>query len=131
MIAVNMNGAYYATQAALPGMRKRGSGHLIYVASISSVVPDVSGAAYQASKRGLLGMAHAVRVEEKENGIRTCVVCPGLVDTELLENRPVKTPAELIAKALQPADVAEIILAVAKLPARVVVPELQILPTAI
>src|SRR5258708_23098212 len=129
MMAVNLNGAYYATQAALPGMRRRGAGHLIYVASISSVVPDVSGAAYQASKRGLLGMAHAVRVEEKENGIRTCVVCPGLVDTELLENRPVKPSAELLAKALQAGDVAEIILAVAKLPARVVVPELQIMPT--
>src|ERR1022692_1377590 len=118
MMAVNLNGAYYATQAALPGMRQRGAGHLIYVASISSVLADVSGAAYQASKRGLLGMAHAVRVEEKENGIRTCVVCPGLVDTELLENRPVKPTAEVLAKALQPGDVAEMILAVAKLPAR-------------
>jgi len=129
MISVNLNGAYYATQAALPAMRRRGSGHLIYVASISGIVPDVSGAAYQASKRGLLGMAHAVRVEEKENGIRTCVICPGLVDTEILENRPVKPPAETLAKALQPGDVAEAILAVAKLPARAVVPELQLMPT--
>jgi NADP-dependent 3-hydroxy acid dehydrogenase YdfG len=131
MMSINLNGAYYATQAALPAMRQRGSGHLIYVASISSVVPDVSGAAYQASKRGLLGMAHAVRVEEKENGIRTCVICPGLVDTELLENRPVKPSAETLSKALQPQDVAEAILAVAKLPARAVVPELQILPTCL
>src|SRR5664279_6137147 len=59
MMSVNLNGAYYATQAALPGMRQRGAGHLIYVASISSILADVSGAAYQASKRGLLGMAHA------------------------------------------------------------------------
>jgi len=129
MVSVNMNGAFYATQAALPGMRQRGRGHLIYVASISAVVPDVSGAAYQAAKRGLLGMAHAVRVEEKENGIRTCVVCPGLVDTEILENRPVKPSAETLAKALQPGDVAEVILSVAKLPARAVVPELQVMPT--
>jgi serine 3-dehydrogenase len=110
-------------------MRQRGAGHLIYVASISGIVPDVSGASYQAAKRGLLGMAHAVRVEEKENGIRTCVVCPGLVDTEILENRPVKPSAETLSKALQPGDVAEVILGVAKLPARVVVPELQVLPT--
>ena len=129
MMSVNLSGAYYATQAALPAMRQRGAGHLIYVASISSVLADVSGAAYQASKRGLLGMAHAVRVEEKENGIRTCVICPGLVDTELLVNRPVMPSAEVLAKALQPEDVAEVILAVAKLPARAAVPELQILPT--
>ena len=77
----------------------------------------------------LLGMAHAVRVEEKENGIRTCVVCPGLVDTEILENRPVKPSAETLSKALKPGDVAEVILGLAKLPARVVVPELQVLPT--
>ncbi len=129
MISVNLSGAYYATQAVLPSMRARKAGHLIYVASISGIVPDVSGAAYQAAKRGVIGMAHAVRVEEKENGIRTCVICPGLVDTEILENRPVKPPAEMLAKALQPGDVAEAILAVAKLPTRAVVPELQLMPT--
>jgi NADP-dependent 3-hydroxy acid dehydrogenase YdfG len=129
MISVNLNGAYYATQAVLPGMRERGSGHLIYIASISGIVPDVSGAAYQAAKRGMLGLAHAIRVEEKEHGIRTCVICPGLVDTEILVFRPVKPPAEMLAKALQPEDVAAAVLAVAKMPARVVVPELQILPT--
>jgi serine 3-dehydrogenase len=93
------------------------------------LVPDVSGAAYQAAKRGLLGLAHAIRVEEKENGIRTCVVCPGLVDTEILDKRPVKPGPEILAKALQPEDVAEAVLAVAKLPPRAVVPEMQLLPT--
>src|SRR5215470_16720124 len=131
MLAVNLNGAYYITQALLPGMRNRGAGHLIFVASISAVVPDVSGAAYQAAKRGVVGLAHAIRVEEKEHGIRTCAICPGLVDTEILENRPVKPPAETLAKALQPVDVAETILAVAKLPPRVAIPELQVMPTAL
>lgn len=131
MLNVNLNGAYYATRAVLPAMREKGSGHLIYVSSISGLMPDVSGAAYQAAKRALLGLAHAIRVEEKENGIRTCVVCPGLVDTEILEKRPVKPPAETLAKALQPEDIAEAILSVAKLPARAVVPEMQILPTYI
>ena len=129
MINVNLNGAYYATQAVLPGMREQKSGHLIYISSISGLVPDVSGAAYQASKRGLLGFAHAIRVEEKENGIRTCVVCPGLVETEILEKRPVKPNAETLAKALQPEDVAEVVVSVAKLPARAVIPEMQIMPT--
>jgi NADP-dependent 3-hydroxy acid dehydrogenase YdfG len=129
LLTVNLHGAFYATRAVLPRMREHGSGHLIYVSSISGLTPDVSGAAYQASKRGLVGLAHAIRVEEKENGIRTCAVCPGLVDTEILEKRPVKPSAEMLARALQPQDVAEIILSVAKLPPRVAVPELQILPT--
>ena len=128
LITVNLNGAYYATSAVLPKMRERKAGHLIYVSSISGLVPDVSGAAYQASKRGVLGLAHAVRVEEKEHGIRTCAVCPGLVETEILEKRPVKPDAATLAKALQPIDVAEAILAVAKLPARAAVPELQLMP---
>jgi serine 3-dehydrogenase (NADP+) len=131
MVSVNLSGAYYATAAVLPAMRERKSGHLIFISSISGFVPDVSGAAYQAAKRGLIGLSHAIRVEEKENGIRTCVICPGLVDTELLELRPVKTPAEMVAKALQPGDVAEAVLAVAKLPPRATVPEMQILPTVL
>lgn len=129
MISVNLNGAFYITQAVLPAMRERGSGYLIYVSSVSGIIPDVSGAAYQASKRGMLGLAHAIRIEEKENGIRTCVVMPGLVETEILEKRPVKPTAEILAKALQPVDVAEAIFAVAQLPPRAVVPEIQVVPT--
>ena len=52
LVTVNLNGAYYITHAVLPAMRNAGSGHLIYVSSISGLVPDVSGAAYQAGKRG-------------------------------------------------------------------------------
>jgi NADP-dependent 3-hydroxy acid dehydrogenase YdfG len=129
MIDVNLNGAYYATRAVLPRMRERGAGYLIYVSSVSGMFPDVSGAAYQASKRGLIGLAHAIRVEEKENGIRTCAILPGLVDTEILDKRPVKPPPETLAKALQAEDVAEVVVAVAELPPRAVVPELQIVPT--
>jgi len=129
ILNVNLNGAYYITQAVLPRMRERRGGHLIYISSISGLVPDVSGAAYQAAKRGMLGLAHAIRVEEKENGIRTCVICPGLVDTEILEKRPVKPSPEMLAKALRPEDVAEAVLLVAKLPARAVVPEMQLMPT--
>ena len=129
LISVNLNGAYYITAAVLPAMRAARSGHLIYISSISGLVPDVSGAAYQAAKRGMVGLAHAIRVEEKENGIRTCAVCPGLVDTEILAKRPVKTPDEIVAKALQPEDVAEVVLSIAKLPPRAAVPEIQLLPT--
>lgn len=131
LVNVNLNGAFYITHATLPSMRQAGGGHFIYVSSISGLAPDASGSAYQASKRGMVGLSHAVRIEEKEKGIRTCVICPGLVESELLEKRPVKPTADVLAKALQPVDVAEAILAVAKLPARAVVPELQILPTVL
>jgi serine 3-dehydrogenase (NADP+) len=130
LIDVNLNGAFYATHAILPSMRSAGSGHLIYVSSVSGIMADVSGAAYQASKRGVIGLAHAIRMEEKKNGIRTSVICPGLVDTELLEKRPVKPSPEELARALQPEDVAETILHVAKLPPRASIPELLLMPAS-
>ena len=68
-------------------------------------------------------------MEEKQNGIRTCAICPGLVNTELLGKRPTKLPPEALAQALQPEDVAETILFIAKLPSRAAVPEVQLLPT--
>jgi NADP-dependent 3-hydroxy acid dehydrogenase YdfG len=131
MISVNLSGAYYATQAVLPGMRERKSGLIIYISSKSSVTPDESGAAYQAAKRGLAGLAGAVRFEEKQNGIRTCVVCPGFTDTEIMEKRLVKPTPEMLAKALRPEDVAEMVVAVATLPARTWVPEVHIFPADI
>jgi NADP-dependent 3-hydroxy acid dehydrogenase YdfG len=131
LITTNLNGAYYATQAVVPSMRQAKFGHIIYISSISGHTPDVSGAAYQASKRGMIGLAHAVRLEEKENGIRTTVVNPGLVDTEILEKRPVKPSAEMLAQALIPEHVAEIVMACAKLPPRAVITELSIVPSAL
>ena len=131
MVTTNLNSAYYVTRAVLPAMREAAAGHLIYISSVSGLMPDVSGASYQAAKRGLVGLAHAIRIEEKEHGIRTCVVCPGLVETEILEKRPVKPSAETLAKALQPEDVADLVVAIAKLPARAAVPEVQIVPTVL
>jgi NADP-dependent 3-hydroxy acid dehydrogenase YdfG len=131
LITTNLNGAYYATQAVVPAMREARFGHIIYISSISGHTPDVSGAAYQASKRGMIGLSHAVRLEEKENGIRTTVINPGLVDTEILEKRLVKPPAEMLAQALLPEHVAEAVIACAKMPPRAVIPELTIVPSTL
>jgi len=131
LIATNLNGAYYITHAILPAMRAARDGHLIYVASISAHLTDLSGAAYQASKRGMVGFAHAIRHEEKGNNIRTTVVNPGLIDTEILEKRPVKPTAELLAQALLPEHVAEAIVACARMHPQGVVTEMTLSPTAI
>jgi serine 3-dehydrogenase len=131
IMAVNVTGAYHLSRLVLPAMRESGAGHLIYISSISGLYPDVSGPAYQASKRGLVAIAHSIRMEERESGIRTCVVCPGLVDTEILDKRLVKPGPEMLAKALQPEDVAATVLFVANLPARAAIPEVQIMPAAI
>jgi NADP-dependent 3-hydroxy acid dehydrogenase YdfG len=131
MVSVNLNAAYYATRAVLPQMREQKAGSIYYISSRSGIFADESGASYQAAKRGLIGLSQAVRLEEKDNGIRTCVVCPGLTDTDLILRRPVKTPAETLAKAMQSEDVAELVVSLAKLHDRVWIPEVQIYPAAL
>jgi serine 3-dehydrogenase len=128
MIETNLNGAFYVTHAVLPFMRAARCGHLIYISSIPAIMPDLSGAAYQASKRGIFGLSHAIRLEEQQYGIRSSVICPGLVNTELVEQRPVNLDPEVLAKALRPEDVAEMIVYLAKIPHRMVVPEIHLLP---
>ena len=59
MVAVNLTGAFNCTHAVLPRMREAGGGLLVYISSIAVHLPDQSGAAYQASKHGLSGLAHA------------------------------------------------------------------------
>ena len=129
MIETNLSGAFYITHAVLPFMRAARCGYLIYLSSIAAIVPDLSGAAYQASKRGIFGLSHAIRLEEQQNGIRSSVICPGLVNTELVEKRPVKVDPEALAKALLPEDVAELIVFLARTPPRMVVPEIHLLPS--
>ena len=67
--------------------------------------------------------------EERQHGIRVTVVFPGLTDTPLLDRRPTPPTPEARAKALQPADVAFLCLAVMALPPRAHVPEILVYPS--
>ena len=129
ILQTNLTGAFYLSHAVLPSMRAAGAGHILYVSSTAGAIADLSGAAYQASKRGLLGLAHAIRLEERAAGIRTCCIMPGLTNTELVEKRPEKLSADTLEKALQPEDVAATILHIMSLPARVTVPEILMVPS--
>ncbi len=129
ILETNLTGAFYLSHAVLPPMRKAGAGHIIYVSSTAGTIADLSGAAYQASKRGLLGLAHAIRLEERAGGIRTCCIMPGLTNTELVEKRPEKLSADTLEKALQAEDVAATILHVMQLPTRVTMPEILMVPS--
>ena len=129
MLATNLSGAFHCTQAALPAMRAQGGGLIIYISSVAVQLPDASGVSYQAAKHGLVGLAHGTFKEEQDNGVRTTVIFPGLTDTPLVLKRPTPTPAEVMAHALQPEDVAQACLFAASLPARARVPELMLMPS--
>ena len=131
MLGTNLTGAFHCTKAVLPVMREQNEGLIIYVSSGCVQKPDASGVSYQATKHGMVGLAHGTFHEEKANGVRTCVIFPGLTDTPLVLKRPVPTPPEVVAQALLPQGVAEACLFVAALPARAYVPELVLLPAGL
>jgi NADP-dependent 3-hydroxy acid dehydrogenase YdfG len=128
MIAINLDAAFNLTRASVPILRQQDGGLLIYISSSAAKKPDRSGIAYQASKAGVVGIAHGTMEEERAHGIRTTVIFPGLTDTPMVLKRPLPTPPEVLANALQPEDVAAACLFVMTLPPRAHVPELVLYP---
>jgi NADP-dependent 3-hydroxy acid dehydrogenase YdfG len=77
----------------------------------------------------MVALTHSINEEEVDYGIRACVICPGEVETPILELRPEPVSAARRATMLQPEDVSAAVLFVASLPPRACVPELIIKPT--
>ena len=86
VIAVNLSAAFFVSRAALPGMRKAGSGCIVNVASASSFVAQAGAASYVASKHGLIGLTKALAIENAAKGVRVHAVAPGLIDTDMVRN---------------------------------------------
>jgi NADP-dependent 3-hydroxy acid dehydrogenase YdfG len=129
VMTINATGAFNCIHAVLPAMRARKAGLIINVVSIAGRRGfPLAGVPYTAAKfaQGAIGML--ANFEAHADGVRVTNIHPGEVETPILEKRPVKPTAEQRAKMLQPEDVAEMAVAVAKLPARAVVPELVITP---
>jgi len=129
MLAANLTAAFNLTHAVVPRFRAQGGGLLIHLSSMAAKKPNLSGIAYQANKAGVVGLAHGTMEEEREHGIRTTVIFPGLTHTPLLLKRPVAPPPEMLEHALQPEDVAAACLFVLSLPPRAHVGELLIYPS--
>ena len=130
LVSVNLTGAFNMIQAVLPSMRKQGSGLIVNVSSQAGItVSGLSGAAYTASKHGFNGLSHSVNQEEWRHGIRACALCPGEVNTELMDKRPIPVPPEDRARMIQPEDMAEAVRFVACMDPRTNITEMRILPT--
>jgi serine 3-dehydrogenase len=130
VVDTNLNGVFSCMRAAMPQLRET-RGHVVVLASVSSVWPDASGVAYQAAKAGVLALVRAASFEEHRNGVRFTAVLPGMAETELIEKRPSPPPPEVRALMLQPDDVAATILCALSLPPRACLGELTIVPTAL
>jgi len=130
VLQTNLNGALYAIQTVLPGMRERKDGLVINVASWAGKDHVYfTGAAYTASKHALVAMTMALHIEECINGIRATAICPGEVATPILKGRPVPPSDEELDRMLKPEDVGRSIRFVAEMPPHVTVNEILIAPT--
>jgi short-subunit dehydrogenase len=89
---VNLKGVINGVVAAYPLMAEQGHGHIVNTASTAGLAPAVMVAAYSASKHGVVGLSGALRAEGATVGVRVSVICPGAVDTPILDN---DQPADL------------------------------------
>ena len=83
MIDVNIKGVLYGIAAALPHMKQQKSGHFINVSSVAGHKVRPGGAVYSATKHAVLALSEGLRQEVKPYNIRTTVISPGAVATEL------------------------------------------------
>jgi 3-dehydrosphinganine reductase len=94
LMAVNYFGTVYVTNAVLPAMLKRGSGHVINISSMAGYLGVFGYSAYGASKYAVTGFSEVLRAEMKPHGIRVSVAFPPDTDTPQLAYEEPFKPAE-------------------------------------
>jgi 3-hydroxybutyrate dehydrogenase len=87
ILAINLSAAFHTVRAALPGMKKKGWGRIVNIASAHALVASPFKSAYVTAKHGLAGFTKTVALEVAEQGITCNAICPGYVLTPLVEKQ--------------------------------------------
>ncbi len=87
IIAINLSSVFHATRAALPGMKARGWGRIINVASVHGLVASAHKSAYVAAKHGVIGLTKTVALETATTPVTCNAICPGWVLTPLVQKQ--------------------------------------------
>ena len=124
-IDTNLTGAFYCTRAAIPAMRRAGGGWIVNIASLAGRNYFPGGAAYCATKAGLIAFSEAVMQEVRHDNIRVTVVMPGSVATEFNSH----TVTEADAWKLSPGDVAQCVMDLVRHPSRSLPSKVEIRPS--
>jgi NAD(P)-dependent dehydrogenase (short-subunit alcohol dehydrogenase family) len=83
---VNLTGAFFSVQPALAGMRARGFGRIVFIASTAGLRGAAYVAPYVAAKHGVIGLMRALAAETAKRGITVNAVCPGYTETPMLDH---------------------------------------------
>jgi NADP-dependent 3-hydroxy acid dehydrogenase YdfG len=135
MIDVNIKGLLYGVAAVLPIMQKQKQGHIINIASVAGLkVFAPGGAVYSATKFAVRAVTEGLRLEHKADNIRTTIISPGAVATELVESSSEEAARENLRELIEiaiPADsIARAIAYAIEQPAEVEIDEIVVRPTA-
>jgi len=135
MLATNVKGLVFLTQAVLPGMKERKKGHILNVGSVSGKQVYSGGGIYCASKHAVDAISRTLLLELVDTPIRVSQINPGLVNTEFSTIRfgGDSSKADAVYKGLQPLvgqDVAEIVTFAASRPPHVNIADVLVFPTA-
>lgn len=87
VIAVNLSAVFHGMKAAIPGMKRRGWGRIINIASAHGLVASPQKVAYVAAKHGVLGVTKVAAIETANDGITVNAICPGWVLTPLVQRQ--------------------------------------------
>ena len=99
VINVNIRGVVNGVAAAYPHMVRQGNGHIVNTASMAGLVGPPMTVAYSMTKHAVVGLSTTLRPEARLHGVRVSVLCPGAVDTPILDSAP---PPDLPARATPP-----------------------------
>ena len=94
IIAINLSSAFHTTKAVMAGMKERGFGRIINIASAHGLVASPFKSAYVTAKHGMIGLTKTVAMEGAEYGITANAICPGYVKTPLVEKQIPNTARE-------------------------------------
>lgn len=123
-IAINLSGVFYTVKACLEDLIAT-QGYLITIASLAGTNFFAKGAAYNASKFGLVGFTQAVMLDVRQHGVKVSTIMPGSVATYFNDH----TPSEADAWKIQSEDIGQIVLDLLRMPARVLPSKVEVRPS--